>query len=223
MGNELLELVITVAWSMWFNRNAVRQGKARQTAATILQKVRLLLDEFQLANFQLSKPVMHDRGQWTNPSPPWYKVNVDGAVSESQQASGVGVIIRDHGGLVAAALSKKVVCPLGPLEAKAKALEEAVDFAWDVGIRDAHFECDSKMVVDAVLGVSCSQASIYNIITGIGQKVQAFRSFQFSNVKRIGNRPAHILAQHAKNTDKYVTWIEENPILAQDVLFLSSS
>ena len=22
-GNELLELVITVAWSMWFNRNAV--------------------------------------------------------------------------------------------------------------------------------------------------------------------------------------------------------
>ena len=29
--------------------------------------------------------------------------------------------------------------PLGPLEAKAKALEEAVDFAWDVGIRDVHF------------------------------------------------------------------------------------
>ena len=85
---------------------------------------------------------MHDREQWTNPSPPWYKVNVDRAVFEAQQASGVGVIIRDHGGLVATALSKKVFCPLGPLEVEAKALEEAVDFAWDVGIRDAHFECD---------------------------------------------------------------------------------
>ena len=140
----------------------------------------------------------------------------------------MGVIIRDHGGLVAAALSKKVFCPLGPLEVEAKALEEAVDFAWDVGIRDVHFECDSKMIVDAMLGASCPQASIYNIILGIGQKVQAFRSFQFSHVKRTGNRPAHILAQHAKNIDSYVTWIEENPdfiesALAQDVLLLSSS
>ena len=37
------------------------------------------------------------------------------------------------------------------LEAKAKALEEAVDFAWDIGV---HFECDSKLIVDAVFGVS---------------------------------------------------------------------
>ena len=135
----MLELVIIVAWSMWFNKNAVQQGKARQTAPMILQKARLLLEEFQLANFQPSKTVIHDREQWTNPSPPWYKVNINGAVFVAQQASSVGVIIRDQGGLVATTLSKKVLCPLGPLEAKAKALEEAVDFAWDVGIRDVHF------------------------------------------------------------------------------------
>ena len=41
----------------------------------------------------------------------------------------MGVIIKDQGGLVAAALSKKMFCPLGPLEDEAKALEEAVDFA----------------------------------------------------------------------------------------------
>ena len=44
--------------------------------------------------------------------------------------------------MVATALSKKLYFPLSPLEVEAKALEEAVDFAWDVGIRDACFECD---------------------------------------------------------------------------------
>ena len=29
MGNDILELVIATSWSMWFNKNVVRQGKTR--------------------------------------------------------------------------------------------------------------------------------------------------------------------------------------------------
>ena len=65
---------------------------------------------------------------------------------------------------------------MGPLEAEAKSLEEAVDFAWDVGTRDVHFECDSKLIIDAVLGVSSHQVFIYNITASICQKLQAFRT-----------------------------------------------
>ena len=65
---------------------------------------------------------------------------------------------------------------MGPLEAEAKSLEEAVDFAWDVGTSDVHFECDSKLIIDAMLGVSSHQVFIYNIITSICQKLQAFRT-----------------------------------------------
>ena len=38
-------------------------------------------------------------------------------------------LIQDHAGKVVAALSKKLHYSFGPLEAKAKAFEEAVDFA----------------------------------------------------------------------------------------------
>ena len=60
----------------------------------------MLLEEFQKANYQPSKHIVKDSEQWTNPTPPWYKINVDCATFQSQQASSVGAIIRDHGGLV---------------------------------------------------------------------------------------------------------------------------
>ena len=60
---------------------------------------------------------------------------------------------------------------MGSLEAEVKVLDEAVDFAWNVGMRDVHFECDSKLIVDTVLGVSSPQVFIYNIITSICQKL----------------------------------------------------
>ena len=45
------------------------------------------------------------------------------------------MVIRVHAGRVTAALSIIVHRPLGSLEIEAKAMEEGVTFAWDVGIR----------------------------------------------------------------------------------------
>ena len=56
---------------------------------------------------------------------------------------GIGVVVRDHEGSVVAALSKRMLLPLGPLEAKAKAMHEAVTFAKDIGLQDVIFETDS--------------------------------------------------------------------------------
>lgn len=50
-------------------------------------------------------------------------------------------------------------------------------------LRYAHFECDSQLVADAVLGVSNPQVTISNIIAGICQKLQVFKTMQLSNVK----------------------------------------
>ena len=47
---------------------------------------------------------------------------------------GIGVIICDHEGLVIAALSQHLRLPLGPLEAKTKAMDVVASFAWDMGI-----------------------------------------------------------------------------------------
>ena len=60
---------------------------------------------------------------------------------------------------------------LGPIKTKAKALEEEVLFAWDVGVQDVVLESDSKIVVDALIGTTEAPVAIDNIIGGIRAKL----------------------------------------------------
>ena len=165
---------------------------------------------------------------WVASLSPGYKVNVDSATFTNSQSSRIGVIIWDIVGQVEAAMSKRLPIPLGTLESKAKALKEGVLFAWDVVVREIVFKSDSKVIIDALEEVNEALTTICNIIEGIQQKLQDFRSMQVNRVKWEGNRPPHNLAQHANDVFDYVTLIGENPnmiesSLAQDVLFLSSS
>ena len=62
---------------------------------------------------------------------------------------------------------------------------------------------------------------------GFDTSLETFTRF-WLHIKRQDNRPAHLLAQHAKNVNNYVTWMEENPsfiesALTQDVMFISLS
>ena len=79
---------------------------------------------------------------------------MDATVFSNLQTVGIGVIIRDHEGLVVAALSQHLRLPLAPLEAEAKAMDVAASFAWDMGIRDMVFETDSKVVSGALCGTT---------------------------------------------------------------------
>ena len=164
--------------------------------------------------------------RWVPPAYPWYKINTNATVFSQARTVGIGIVIRDHLGLVIAALSKKLPLPLGPLEAEAKAMDEAVLFAADIGIKDAIFESDSHVVYLSLTGSTTTHASIVNIIASTHHKLHGFRTFKFSHVKRQGNRPTHLLASFAKGIDSYVTWLEETPSFIEssilhDAMYLS--
>ena len=57
--------------------------------------------------------------------------------------------------------------------------------------------------------------SVQNIIAGVSYLVQSFRTYVFSHTKRQGNIPTHLLAQHAKNVESYVAWLEECPSIIE--------
>ena len=57
---------------------------------------------------------------------------------------GIGVVVRDDQGHVAAAISKRINEPFGVMEVEAKAFEEGLLFAKDIGIQDFILEGDSS-------------------------------------------------------------------------------
>ncbi|XP_050259076.1 uncharacterized protein LOC126704086 [Quercus robur] len=161
--------------------------------------------------------------RWQPPKPPWYKANMDGAVFTQQKEAGIGVVIRDHHGEVVAALSKRIKAPLGAVEIEAKAMEEGVRFAWEMGIRDCLFKSDSLTVVNAMQRRTEVPASIVNVINGSLSQLYGFRDVNFSHVGRSGNKVAHTLAQFAKSVQDYYAWVEEVPVcieglVVQDVM-----
>ena len=118
-----------------------------------------------------------------------------------------------------AALSQHLHLPLGPLEAKTKIMDVAASFAWDMGIRDVVFETDSKVESGALCGTITPQVSIVDVIQGMIHRLQDFRQSQIQPVKRNANKAAHILPQHAKGIDAFVTWIEECPPFQESIVF----
>ena len=100
---------------------------------------------------------------------------------------GIGVIIRDEEGRVEAALSKKIMAPLGALEAEAKAFEVGLLFSRDIGIQELVLEGDSITIYNALCEISSPPSSVEPIIVGVNALCCDFRRVEFSHVRRQGN------------------------------------
>ena len=88
--------------------------------------------------------------QWSPLECGWYKINVDGVVFKEERSCGVGVVIRNEEGCLMGAMSKKLPFSLGPLEAKARATEEGIILAWELGLSKVVVEGDVKTIMVAL-------------------------------------------------------------------------
>ncbi|KAL0004252.1 hypothetical protein SO802_011813 [Lithocarpus litseifolius] len=109
-----------------------------------------------------------------DPHFPWYKVIMDAAVFSNLGMIGIGVIIRDHEGSVVAAMSKRLPLPLRPLEAEAKAIDEATLFAWEVGIRDIILEIDLSTAWHALQDLTAPSFFRQRLLYSSNPKIDEF-------------------------------------------------
>ena len=94
--------------------------------SALVQKAKFMLNEFQMANLQISRATVVEDTRSSLPAPLKCKMNCDGATFAATQLAGVGVVIRDCIGQVSVTLNKRLPYPLGPLEIESMAMEEGV-------------------------------------------------------------------------------------------------
>lgn len=129
----------------------------------------------------------------THPPTSFIKFNCDGAYSSSRSIAAFGFLAKDSGGLSQFCRSGKVRAP-SALFIEAWTLHIAWGIAVDLGIKDAVFESDCRMVID------CLRNGNYQCPWEIAAMVEdmkcwtASRNWTFSWVSREHNRAAHWLA-----------------------------
>lgn len=101
---------------------------------------------------------------WIPPPRNCYKINMDGAIFAAHKMAGVGILIQDANGKVIGACSKKIMAPLGAIEAEAKAFEIGLQFTKDLLIQDFVLEADSLILVNALKELSPPPSAIATLV-----------------------------------------------------------
>ena len=150
-------------------------------------------------------PIAH----WTPPRCGWYKINVDGAVFKESGSCGVGVVIRNEEGLLMGAISMRVELLLKALEVEARAVQEGIQLAWELGLREVIIEGDAQGVIKALQNFEVCLWPVQNVVKGSLQCLSYFKAWSTSHVRRGGNEASHLMAKMAKSLSTCKIWVED--------------
>ena len=93
----------------------------------------------------------HPRKHWKPPPSEFFKINFEDVVFHHEKKSGIGVVIRDHRGLVIASCSKSVHQELCSDDIEATAAGWALAFALEIRVKRAVLEGDSLNVIKGLM------------------------------------------------------------------------
>ena len=148
-NNHHLDLFAVTFWQIWNQRNQVRLNQPANSLHQIVHISKVWLADYHARQVSSDVPVQQNqrpRKHWKPPSSEFFKINFDNAVFPHEKKAGIGVVIRDHNGLVIASCTKSVHQELCSDDIEAIAGGWALAFALEIGVKRAVLEGDSWML-----------------------------------------------------------------------------
>uniref|UniRef100_A0A7N2LDK2 RNase H type-1 domain-containing protein n=1 Tax=Quercus lobata TaxID=97700 RepID=A0A7N2LDK2_QUELO len=144
-------------------------------------------------------------GKWIAPPLEVFKINVDGATSEIDRNSSVGVVIRDAASNVHAACCRYLQSRYSVEEVEALAMECGLLLAKEHELSQIILEFDTLTAVSNVTAAETS-GCLGHVYQGILSLLSSFSSWKIKHVKREYNRAAHELAQYTRMKEESHSW-----------------
>ena len=182
------------------------------------------LQEFQAAiDLPLHIPTESHPVHWLPPLPQQFKANCDGALFHDINRASLGVVIRNHEGMVMVALAEQVPLPPSMEDVEAMAWRRAVTLAGELELQDVVFEGDCEVVFKHLTTADSSWASFGHITDEVCTLASHMRAASFSHIKRSGNAIADKLAHLAKFSSDPQIWIEDIHCNAKNLVIIDRS
>ena len=132
-------------------------------------------------------------------------------------------MIGNEKGEVMAALAAKGGVVQDSEEVEAMACHKALEFAIDTSFMEIILEGDNALVMKTVSQAQPNLSRLGLIYEDIWCLTVGFRSISTNCVRCSANSVAHALARSARLIDDEILWMEEDPPLVVDALYLDSS
>ena len=132
-------------------------------------------------------------------------------------------MIGNEKGEVMAALAAKGGVVKDSEEVEVMACRKALEFAIDTSFMEIILEGDNALVMKTVSQAQPNLSRLGLIYEDIWCLTVGFRSISTNCVRCSANSVAHALARSARLIDNEILWMEEDPPLVVDALYLDSS
>ena len=109
MEKQYFELFYIIFWCVWWERNRRVHGGLSCDSKTQWALVESLVNEFKLSMRALETPKLdlpRQMSKWSSPGHGRLRMNSDAVVIKGQVFVGIGVVFRDHNGVVLSTFSR---------------------------------------------------------------------------------------------------------------------
>lgn len=220
-------MILAVAiWHIWENRNNIRNGENMSHPSHVVGKIKAYVDFISLHSFGLTFSIRRENqksmSKWSPSPAESVFINVDAAIFSHTERMGIGVVIRNHLGLVLAASRRFVDHVDNPELGEVIAMRHALIFAEETGFQKIIVASDCASLINKVKSHEIDRSCTGAIVFDIKSKAPKFKSCCFTHVSRSCNEAAHVLAKSAEH-DVRSYWFNESPDIIRAIVCTEQS
>ncbi|KAE8717442.1 hypothetical protein F3Y22_tig00110045pilonHSYRG00067 [Hibiscus syriacus] len=214
-------LLLVLLWSVWYRRNTFLHEGRMISAWRVVMSSRSLCSAF-LASKGITDasfmPQLTHSERWHKPRVQEITINVDRFFPINFGTPAVGLIARDHHGMVLAAHAIPLNCPCDAATVECQAITQGIHLALEFSHSATRIESDASTVVQQLLSSQGDPSVTALHLAEARQLLPIHRHVTLHPIRRSANNAAHSLPQFALTLCSPSYYVYDYPPCLSNVL-----